>query len=567
MANSPTTALVESGNVPANGNLPVTLNAQPSNPIFSGFVNLNFARQIALMIGLAASVAIGFAVVLWSQNEGYQPIYGNMEGYNMSLLMETLDAEQVAYRVDPNSGVILVPSDDISSIRLRLAAAGISRYDGTGYELLDEEQGLGTSQFMEASRFKRSQEGELQRTIASFKSIQSARVHIAIPERSVFVRSYRKPTASVFLVLNSGASLAESQTSAIANLVASSVPELNKEDVTIVDQRGNLLTRKESNTPLDVADKQFDYVRRLEGSLVERVNGILLPIVGIDGFKAEVSADIDFTQSEQADEVYDPDLQVVRSEQSLSEQRSASNQEGGIAGALSNQPPLDGTAPEVATAGAGAEELAVSGNTRQQSTRNYELGRTISYTSHDPVEIRRISVAVVVDNRQVLDSDETLTWTEEELAQLTTLVKDAVGFNEERGDRVSVMNNVFSPIEVLPEVTIPLWQQPWVLDLAKQLLAGLFVLFLALGVLRPVLKNIANGNSNNRQLALAAAQGGYNGLDSGGEAALAAPAEAVIVNKPDGYEAQLRAVKGIVAEDPSRVAQVVKQWIGEDGEQ
>ena len=207
----------------------------------------------------------------------------------------------------------------MAAIKLRLASAGVARYDGTGYELLDEDQALGTSQFMEANRIKRSQEGELQRTITSFRNVQSARVHIAIPQRSVFMRSSNKPTASVFLTLTSGASLSDTQINAIANLVASSVPELHVDDVTIVDQRGNLLSREDVNLGLELADKQFQYTRKFEQGLMERIRGILSPIVGVDGFQAQVTADIDFTQEEYAAETYDPANQMVRSEQTLEE--------------------------------------------------------------------------------------------------------------------------------------------------------------------------------------------------------------------------------------------------------
>ncbi|NKB31536.1 MAG: flagellar M-ring protein FliF [Pseudomonadales bacterium] len=232
MASVPATTAVEGNGVLDSTRESVSMGG---GEFFSGFGRLDMFRQLGLMIGLAASVAIGFAVVLWSQGNNFQPVFGNMQGYDSASIMEALDAETIDYRVDPNSGVILVPADDIADIRLRLAAAGVTRYDGTGYELLDQDQALGTSQYMEANRIKRSQEGELQRTITNFRNVQSARVHIAIPERSVFVRSSRKPTASVFLVLNSGAGLNDTQIEAIANLVASSVPELHADDVTIVD--------------------------------------------------------------------------------------------------------------------------------------------------------------------------------------------------------------------------------------------------------------------------------------------------------------------------------------------
>lgn len=540
--------------------------------LLAGFGSLDILRQLGLMIGLMASVAIGFAVVLWSQGGDYQPIYGNMQGYDASVIMEVLDTNGTDYRVEPSSGVILVKADEMSAIKLRLASAGVARYDGTGYELLDEDQALGTSQFMEANRIKRSQEGELQRTITSFRNVQSARVHIAIPQRSVFMRSSNKPTASVFLTLISGASLSETQIGAIANLVASSVPELHVDDVTIVDQRGNLLSRVDVNLGLELADKQFQYTRKFEQNLIERVRGILSPIVGVDGFQAQVTADIDFTQVEFAAESYDPANQMIRSEQTLEERNAAEDFVGGIPGALSNQPPADGVLVDEFTPGAENPD-GLASSRRLQATRNYELGRKISYTNNDPVSINRISVAVVLDDRPGIGEEPGSAWNEVQINQITTLVRDAVGFNENRGDSVTVINNTFAPVDYGPDATVPIWQQSWLQNLLKQLAAGIFILLMVLGVLRPVLANLAKASPESRQLALAATQGEFSDfalaeramLDddvrfSGrGDAMLAGP------GNQGSYDLQIDQVRGLIAEDPGRVAQVVKKWVSDSG--
>lgn len=568
-------------NLPATTDAPIetmvaSTGAERSAPAgggdyLSGFGQLDLFRQLGLMVGLMASVAIGFAVVLWSQGDRFQPVFGNMQGYDPNAIMEALDTDGVDYRIDPSSGVILVPADDIASIRLRLAAAGVTRFDGTGYELLDQDQALGTSQFMEANRIKRSQEGELQRTIASFRNVQAARVHIAIPERSVFVRSTQRPTASVFVTLNSGGSLSETQIDAIANLVASSVPELSPDDVTIVDQRGNLLSHQENNPGLEMADQQFQYTRKFEASLNDRVAAILRPIVGFDGFQAQVTADIDFTHVEQAAESFDPESRVLVSEQTVSESSPTSDEVGGAPGALTNQPPENGvTEPPV-----GADQLngGLTGNSRQQATRNYELGRQISYTNHDPVAINRISVAVVLDNKTSFDPEvEAQPWTTEELAQLTTLVQDAVGFNEARGDSVTVINNSFARPEPMAVEEVPLLQQAWLHSLIKQGLAGVFVLLVVFGVLRPVLQNLAKTGTESRQLAVAATHGDFADLELAEQAMidddmkLTPAAEAALAAPSSGYDRQLNTVRGMVAQDPSRVAQVVKQWVSVDGE-
>lgn len=548
--------------------------ASGNTDLLAGFGSLDILRQLGLMIGLMASVAIGFAVVLWSRSDSYQPVFGNMQGYDASMIMESLETNATDYRIDPNSGVILVRAEDLPTIRLRLAAAGVTRYDGTGYELLDEEQSLGTSQFMEANRIKRSQEGELQRTITSFRNVQSARVHIAIPERSVFMRSSNKPTASVFLGLASGGGLSEQQIEAIANLVASSIPELHVDDVTIVDQRGNLLSKDDINMGLEMADQQFQYTRKFESSLVDRVRGILSPIVGFEGFQAEVTADIDFTQLEQAAESYDPSTQVLRSEQTLDERLEGNDRAGGIPGALTNQPPADGVLTDDLNLGNPTPEFG-AGNRRQTATRNYELGRQVSYTNYDPVAVNRISVAVVLDDLRGGADTDPLPWSEEQLAQITTLVKDAVGFSEQRGDSVTVINNSFAQFQAVVPDAIPIWQQSWLQSLSKQLAAGLFVLLLVLGVLRPVLQNLAKVNPESRQLALAATQGDFSDFSSAegpmgdDDIQFSSPGGAMLPNpvSDDGnYDRQINTVRGLVAEDPGRVAQAVKKWVSSDGE-
>lgn len=540
-----------------------------SSDFLVGFMRLDIVRQLGLMTGMAASVAIGFAVVLWSRGEDYQPLYPDMNGYDMTQLVEVLETRNLQYRIEPSSGVILVPAEQVSELRLQVAAAGITRETGYGYESLDLEQGLGTSQFMEANRYKRSQEGELQRTIMGFRNVQSARVHLATPERSVFVRSSRKPTASVFLTLQSGSDLADNQVDAIANLVASSVPELTPENVTIVDQRGNLLSRKDDTSDLVIAGQQFDYARRYEDSLIERVTRMLQPVVGAGRFSAEISADIDFTRTEEAAETYNPEG-ILRSEQSLEETRAGLDANAGIPGALSNQPP-EAVVIEDAAAGVDA-----AGNTRQQATRNYELDRTISYTNHDPVAVRRLSVAVVLDDRPALaaGADGVVameSWTAEELERISALVRDVVGYSEERGDSVTVINNRFAPLPIDAELGAePFWQQDWLLSSLKQLLGVALVLVLVFGVLRPVLRNLAVIGTQRKDLTRAATAGEFADLDVEGKpvsddhVTLSGGDDILLPGPNEGYERQLTAIKGLIAQDPGRVAQIVKQWINNE---
>lgn len=551
--------------------------ATGTNDLIDGFNHLNLLRQAGLMVGLAASVAIGFAVVLWSQGEDYKPLYGSLDRLDSSEVGQILDFNDIPYKIDGSTGALMVPVDKVNKARLVLAENGIQGDKNIGFELLDQEQPLGTSQFMEATRYRRSLEGELARTIASINSVRSARVHLAIPKRTVFVRDGREPSASVFLDLFPGRPIDAKQVRGIANLVASSIPELDLENVTVVDQKGNLLSVGAEDEKLVVAAQHLDYTRKVEDDIVLRVRRLLSPILGDANFKTEVSADIDFTEIEQAEEVFNPDLPAIRSEQTVDEQQVGEAGAGGIPGALSNQPPATGQAPEVAAAvGQAAGAGAAPSNSRSQATRNYELDRTVSYTKREKGRLRRLTVAVVIDDKKVVDSASGETtrekWTEAELDRLSILIRDAVGFSAVRGDSVNILNEPFIPLpEFAPEVELPIWEQEWFLSLAKQLAAVFIIAVILIGLVRPVLKSLAGSGLKSRAQdearELAALQAaGIDSFDSlsdetvtltgGGALALPSPEES--------YEQQLNAVKGLVAEDGGRVAQVIKRWINEE---
>lgn len=545
-----------------------------TSDLMEGFNNLNLIRQAGLMVGLAASVAIGFAVVLWTQGEDYRPLYGSLDRLDSSEVVEILELNNIKFKVDGGSGALLVATEDVHTARLKLAEAGLPGESSIGFELLDQEQPLGTSQFMEKTRFKRSLEGELARTITSINSVRSARVHLAIPKRSVFVRDARRPSASVFLELYPGRGMKPSQVKAVANLVASSIPELKLEAVTVVDQKGNLLSLGEDNQELLLAAKHRDYTRKLEGDITTRINSILEPIVGGGSYKAEVSADVDFTAVEQAEEIFNPDLPAVRSEQTLTENRVGSDQIGGVPGALTNQPPADAAAPEEAGAG-GEAGAGIPSNSREQATRNFELDRTVSYTRHQQGKVRRLTVAVVVDDRLSIDPESgnevRIPWSDNELERLAILVRDAVGFSAVRGDSVNVLNTPFVAREDASYADIPMWQEEWFMTLAKQLVGLLIIVVLITGLLRPVLKSLTSAGAHAKD---EDAQREAEALESAGldtfeglseETVTLTGGDALALPSPEeSYEQQLNAVKGMIAEDPGRVAQVIKGWVNED---
>ncbi len=589
----------------AVANVPAKADAgEPKKPLLGlsfleNLAEMSVLRQLGLLVGLAASVAIGFAVVLWSQQPDYRPLYGSLNGMDATQVVDTLAASGIDYTIEPNSGALLVKADDLARARMRLAAAGVAPTDtSVGFEILDREQGLGTSQFMEATRYRRGLEGELARTVASLNNVKAARVHLAMPKASVFVRDERKPSASVLVELYPGRALEPSQVMAIVNLVATSVPELDKGQVTVVDQKGNLLSDQQELSELTMAGKQFDYTRRMETLFTQRVHNILQPVLGTGRYKAEVSADVDFSAVESTSEMFNPDQPALRSEQQVNEQRQSSLPPQGVPGALSNQPPGPAAAPQQAAAAAAPAGPVAAGqplvdangqqitdpatgqpmlapypaDKREQSTRNFELDRSVSYTQQQQGRLRRLSVAVVVDDQVRVDpaTGETtrVPWSADDLARFTRLVQDSVGFDASRGDSVSVINTAFTASigEEIPD--IPFYTQPWFWDIVKQVLGVLFILVLVFGVLRPVLNNITGGGKGGEQ-----GKGGdvelgeMAGLDgelSDDRVSLGGPQSIMLPSPSEGYDAQLNAIKSLVAEDPGRVAQVVKEWINAD---
>ncbi|MEX0605957.1 MAG: flagellar basal-body MS-ring/collar protein FliF [Marinobacter sp.] len=540
------------------------------NDLVFGFNRLTLLRQIGLMVGLAASVALGVAVVLWAQEPNYQPVVGDLSSYNPQEVTAILDQSGIEYRMDPQSGALMVPSENVYDARLALAAQGVTDTQTIGYELLDQDRGLGTSQFMETISYRRGLEGELARTIGSMRSVKGARVHLAIPQRSVFVRDARTPTASVFLEVYAGRRLEQEQIAAIMNLVAGSIPEMQKSNVTIVDQTGNLLTGQEEDSGRQQMQDQQDYLTRVEQRLTQRIASMIDPIIGDGRFRAEVTADLDFSSVEQAEELFNPDQQAVRSEREMTDQRGTGAL-GGIPGALANQPPADPVVPEQANGEDGEPVAAPPVNVRRESTRNYEMDRTVSYVRQEQGRIQRLTVAVAVDDRKMVDpatGEVTYEpWTEQALQRMTMLIRDAVGYSAARGDSVTVMNTPFAVPETIEYQEPTFWEQPWFWDMMKQVLAGLVILVLVLGLLRPTLKSLSGGARRDRDDALESDD--YDGLEGlgGGEAmknAMGGSDDLLLPGAADGYDRHLNALKGLIAEDPGRVAQVMRQWVNVD---
>ena len=415
-------------------------------------------------------------------------LYGGLSNQDSMDVTGALDRSGIPYKMAPGTGTILVSGNRVHEARMNLAAQGLPKETASGFELLDKDQGFGVSQFMENARYQRALEGELSNTIGSMSNVQSARVHLAVPKQSEFVRDRKEPSASVMLTVYGGRPVRDEQVAAIVHLVASSVSNLSPDKITVVDQTGKLLTSQQSSDSLRLTATQFDYRKKVEDHYTKRIEDILSPILGSNGVRAQVSADMDFNQIEQTKESYNPDLPAVRSEQTYEDQTSGSSIASGVPGALTNQPPAVQSRSEQQNQNGGVNTTPGK-DTVRRVTRNYELDKTISHTSFQTGLIRKLSIAVVVDDHQKVNDDGSVDrtpLTEDELGRITSVVKEAVGFNAERGDSVNVTNASFAQpptLEAPPE--IPFYQKPWVWDVAKQVAAGVGVLLMVFGSVFP----------------------------------------------------------------------------------
>jgi flagellar M-ring protein FliF len=530
-------------------------------------------RPLLLLLGVAAAGAVGVTVVLWWRGPNWNLLYGNLSDSDASAVVQSLQTAGIDYKLDATSGAIMVPAERVHDARLQLAAQGLPEGKGAGFDMISKDPGFGVSEFMESARYQYALENELARTISSLQAVEAARVHLALPQQSAFVRDRRAPSASVLLQLRRGHRLEPEQVSAIVHMVASSIPELESERVTVVDQEGRLLSAPKSAEEAATA-QQFEAAHRIEDTYITRIEQLIAPMVGDGRVRAQVTVDLESGDSEEAHEQYKPDSAVVRSEQTSEESSRNGTSGGGIPGSLSNQPPAGGVAVPAGTAKptaapanaaaaaptAAAAAAAGPDSTSKQSTRNYEIDRTLSYSRQPAGRIKRVSVAVLVDNVHAPGADgksATQPLSSAQIDSITRLVKNAVGFDEARGDSVNVVNAPFleEGATLQPEAE-PIWQRPWVRDVARLVLGALVLIALALGVLRPLIKSLgplaAGGGGATRALSAEALRTASEGATE------SAPPPANLA-----YEQQIVNARNIVAQDPKRVAQVVKTWVAE----
>jgi flagellar M-ring protein FliF len=544
----------------------------PTSAPARGLADIPGIKQVGLLAGVAAAIAAAIWLVLWSQGQNYTVLYGQLSERESGQVMDALTAAGIEFKLNP-SGAVLVPESKVQEARIRLASQGLPQSDSMGIEMIQKDSALGNSTLMESARYQSVLETELARTIIKVQGVQSARVHLALPKPSVFLRDAHKATASVMLQLYPGRRLDPGQVTAIVHLVASSVPELSANDVTLVDQAGSLLNSPDENAEAAASTRHFEQTRKLEESYQQRIIELLEPMLGPGRVRATVTADMDYTVTEETRENYDPQKTAVRSEQTSNEMRKSGDGAEGIPGALSNQPPGTSGAPVIpgaATPGnpltppnaaAGAAGAVSSGPTSsaQRSTRNFEVDRTLSYVKQPVGTLKRLNVGVVLDDWQKVDADGKVTtspMSDTDIKRFTQLIKESIGLKGDRGDQINVMNQAFKSDAVVPPVDgLPLWQQPWLIQLGKQIVGAALVLVVAFLVLRPLMKSLTKSSGRSSAASREDLDGDTLSLSGQGKAIKLSPS----------FEQQIAAARTLVGQDPRRAAQVVKDWVSADG--
>ena len=536
---------------------------------------LSGQQKIVLMVAIAGVIALLVASSTWLKQADYRILFSNISERDGGSIIAALEQMNVPYRFSDSGSAILVPGGKVHEVRLRLASQGLPKGGAVGFELM-ENQKFGISQFAEQVNYQRGLEGELARTIQSIAAVQGARVHLAIPKPTVFVREEMKPSASVMLSLYPGRTLEASQIAGIQNLVAASVPSLAASSVTLIDQSGAMLSQLKSKlTEAGLDATQIKYVQELEANAIKRVEDILMPLLGKGNAHVQIAADVDFSQSEQTAETHRPNTTppdiAIRSQQT-SESANGSPSAQGIPGALTNQPPVPATAPlttpavpgpggttaanppipgQINAAGIQAtiSNLGQPVSTRKDSTINYEVDKTIRHTKQSIGTIKRLSAAVVINHRK--DAKGVMKpLADAELKQINELVKEAMGFNKERGDTVSVANAAFTPVE-RSEAGLAIWKDPELLAMLKELfkyaaIAGILA-YLIIKVIRPLLQTMMQAPA-------------HTGRTLGGNVNIVDEETELSPNGVTAFEQKLGDVRGMAQQDPKAVANIIKNW-------
>ena len=548
--------------------IPSTLQPAPAGSR-SVFARMSPRTGGMLMLGAAGLVAVVTAAWLWSTSPSYRVLFTNLSDRDGGAIIAQLSQMNIPYK-NADGGTILVPQDKVHEARLKLASAGLPKGSVVGFEIM-ETQKFGVTQFQEQVNFQRALEGELSRSIQSLAPVAGARVHLALPKQSGFLRDKQPPTASVLLQVHPGKSLDRQQVAGIVHLVSSSVPELNPKNVSIVDQHGNLMaSERQGAAGLDAA--QLDYVARIEADTIKRIEDILEPIMGRGNVRAQVTADVDFSQIENMAETYAPNQgadarAAIRSQSTQESSTPGPATPGGVPGALSNQPPTPPTAPingQAATLNPQQGAAGAGNSTRREAITNFEVDKNVRHTKVASGQIRRLTAAVVINHRMKPGENgaapTAAPLSEEELKNVNALVREAMGFSQQRGDSLNVVNSVFSGTDLGTAEPLPLWQQPEVVAMGKEVGKALLFLLLTMivvfGVVQPALRTVVAVRKKDEEAADKKPTEALPAPD-GAAAALPAPDEA---NRP---KTAVDEVRELAKSDPATVANVVKAWVGE----
>ncbi|WP_431025810.1 flagellar basal-body MS-ring/collar protein FliF [Halomonas sp. H5] len=546
---------------------------------------------LPLLLAGAAVVAIIIALLLWARSPDYRVLYSNLGEADGGRIINELDSRGVPYQLSQGGQALLVPGDQVHTLRLQLAEQGLPQGGNVGFELMDG-QAFGISQFAEQINFQRSLEGELSRSIESLGPVSRARVHLAMAKQSVFVREQEPAKASVLLTLHGGRTLGDGQVTAIVHMVSSSVPELAAEDVTVVDQSGRLLSQP-SGPGRDLDGTQLDYVQEIERAYQRRIENILVPVLGRHNIRAQVTADVDFTRREETEERYgpnqDPQRAAVRSLQNSADYQGGDDLAMGIPGALSNTPPgiapspIDASEEADAEGDAEGDEAEPPSRLRHDNVINYEVDRNVAHIQHQRGQVERLSVAVVVNYRDGVDEAGNPTLVplgDEELEQIQRLTRQAMGFSPARGDALEVVNSPFEPTDD-GLLELAWWQEPELqalaFGIARYLLVFVAGLLLYWLVLRPLIKRYTEAPAPIAVPAgasgkLLASIGDDEGPESGGEAKADGDAEPAgregleqkRRRKAGAYEQNLNDLRELAQEDPRLVAMILSSWVNDD---
>ncbi|MDR2837893.1 MAG: flagellar M-ring protein FliF [Azonexus sp.] len=553
----------------------------PVERLRAAFNRLSERQKILFLVGIAAIVALIVGAILWSRQPDWKVLFSNLSEKDGGAIVSILETQNVPHRFGDN-GTLLVPADRVHELRLKLASQNLPRGGLVGFELM-ENQKFGTSQFAEQVNYQRGLEGELARTIGSINAVQSARVHLAIPKPSVFVRDDLKPTASVMLNLYPGRALDDGQIAGISHLVSSSVANMPLVNVSIIDQNGALLTQLKSATAAGLNPVQLKYVREIQDDVIGRIDNILKPILGDGNYKVQVAADLDFSQSEQTAKTFrpnpTPDTTAVRSTQTT-ETANVNQPTGGVPGALTNQPPVPAIAPltQPNTGGAPGQPgppvkpedeayIDISGiksplgnrvspplSTSKSTTTNIEVDETIRHTVQAMGEIRRLSAAVVVNYKKDVAKDGkpiTRPLNDDEMKKVNDSIHGAMGFNSERGDTLSIANAPFTETAKTDD-SLPLWKDPenisYARDLGKILLIAALIALLYFFIIRPSLRTMFPPPPE-EEAEPGVGEEGEDGVEV----------------QLDSYSLKLQQVRDIAQRDAPAVANIIREWMGTNG--